>query len=461
LSRQALAAGVRLTAPGRAAQVLVPEDFIGLSYETPQLYNPAYFSRRNAALVSAFRQLGSAGVLRFGGSLSEYTRWRSERGDFSTPKEAAAIAGQANWEWRLTDPSLKGPGAHALTPETLHELRGFLDAVNWRCIWGLNFGSGTPERAADEADHVMRILGPRLLCFQLGNEADFFGGNPLLRGKPYDFDQYWGEYLAFVGAIRARQATAPFAGPDVALNLDWLRRYAEKARGDALFLSSHYYAMGPASDPAMTAERLLAPDARLEGQISTIADICVQTGLRYRMTEGNSCFGGGKPGVSDAYASALWAADYLLRIASAGWLGANLHGGGDGWYTPIEAGVSGQNLRPLHYGMRFAGMFAGARIARCVLPAQDGVSAYLAERGGDTLLAVINKSPRRRLIQHDRSIGGGKAPAAVTVLSGPDLAATSGVLLSDRRPKGPNLESPPYTAALFRWRSGGGPGRGV
>jgi hypothetical protein len=444
-----------LTRP--AGAVAVPADFTGLSYETPQLYNPAYFSRRNAALVAAVRQLGACGVLRFGGALSEYTRWRSERGEFASPKETAAIAGQRNWEWRLTDPSLKGPdpkdpGARALTPEAVRALRGFLDATDWRCIWGLNFGSGSLERAADEADHVMRILGPRLLCFQLGNEPDFFGGNPLLRSKPYDFDQYWAEHAAFVAAIRARQPKAPFAGPDVAVNLDWVRRYAEQARGDALFLSSHYYAMGPASDPAMTAERLLSRDERLERQIATIADICAQAGLRYRMTEGNSCFGGGKPGVSDAYASALWAADYMLRAASAGWLGVNLHGGGDGWYTPIEAGASGQVLRPLFHGMRFGGLFAGAEIARCALPAEVNAGAYFGRRGGETLLAVVNKSPRSIAVRPDATIAS-RAPDACTVLSGPDLGARTGVTLTEQRPSpGPDLPVPAYTAVLFRWR---------
>jgi hypothetical protein len=53
------------------------------------------------------------------------------------------------------------------------------------------------------------------------------------------------------------------------------------------------------------------------------------------MTEGNSCYHGGQPGVSDAFASAPWAADYSLRVAQAGYGGVNLHGGGEGYYAPI------------------------------------------------------------------------------------------------------------------------------
>ena len=45
------------------------------------------------------------------------------------------------------------------------------------------------------------------------------------------------------------------------------------------------------------------------------------------MTEGNTCYRGGKPGVSDVFAASLWAADYLLELASLGYAGVNLHGG--------------------------------------------------------------------------------------------------------------------------------------
>jgi hypothetical protein len=67
----------------------------------------------------------------------------------------------------------------------------------------------------------------------------------------------------------------------------------------------------------------------LEKQIAAAGRAVADSGgLGFRMTEGNSCFGGGKPGVSDALASALWAMDYMLYVASKGYVGVNLHGGG-------------------------------------------------------------------------------------------------------------------------------------
>jgi hypothetical protein len=88
---------------------LMPVDFTGLSYEAPQLYNPAYFSDANTSLVEAFRVLSPHGVLRLGGNLSDVSRWKGLNGDFSTPKQAAGVefGKQHYWEWKLTDPSVR------------------------------------------------------------------------------------------------------------------------------------------------------------------------------------------------------------------------------------------------------------------------------------------------------------------------------------------------------------------
>ena len=443
---------ITIGAPGTEG-VKVPEDFLGLSYETPQLYNPAFFAPGNGPLIEAFRGIAPHGVLRFGGSLSAYSRWRRPGADFGSVKEESAIATQRNWEWELLDPPLAHPIAGAITPEALRSLRGFLDATGWRCIYGLNFGSGTIARAVDEADHVHRILGPRLLCFQLGNEADFWGGNPLLRGKDYSFDLYWDEYRSFVRAIRGRVPNAPFAGPDVALNLGWLARFAERARGDALFCSGHYYGMGPASDPRMGAHRLLANgNEKLTQEMAAVKRIVAQTGMRFRMTEGNSCFGGGKAGVSDAFASALWGFDYALQTASAGYLGINLHGGGEGFYTPVASSPSGQVLRPLHYGMASFAPFLGARLRACPIVETLNATAYLAENGRTRLLAIINKSGTPVAIQLADGLGFSTPPSSGHLLSAPALDDKAHTRIEPIALNSGSLPTiPPYSALTLRW----------
>ena len=432
----------------------MPLDYTGLSYEAAQLYNPAYFSDANTSLVRAFQKLSPHGVLRIGGNLSDVTRWEGPNGDFSTPKQTAGIEyGKTYWEWKLTDASVQANKNGAITPEAIQNLGRFLRATKWKLIYGLNFGCGSPERAAEEAMWVSREAADRLLCFQVGNEADFFGGRPLFRQKPYEFDQYLQEYRTFADAVRARVPQAPFAGPDTATNMVWVDRFGQREGDAATMLTSHFYAMGPAKDPAMDAAFLLSQNVRLDQQIEQVNQATKHAkGLRFRMTEGNSCFGGGKAGVSDAFASALWGADYLLTCASAGYLGVNLHGGGDGLYAPIAVGKElSTELRPLYFGMQFAENFAGWQMQGCSLKTNANLTAWLARRGSERQLALINKDA---------------APVNVRIpwpadkhhislclrLSGPALDAKQGLRLqSVGVPSGNNVSVDGYAALLIRW----------
>src|ERR1700678_1730675 len=86
----------------------MPKDYTGISFEEPQLYNPAYFSVANVTLVEAYKKLSSHGILRSGGHLSDVTRWKGLNGDFDSPRQQAGIEkGKTYWEWKLTDPSVR------------------------------------------------------------------------------------------------------------------------------------------------------------------------------------------------------------------------------------------------------------------------------------------------------------------------------------------------------------------
>ncbi len=393
------AVAVRLSAPaGDWPQM--PADFLGLSYEMGQLYNPQFFSPQNEPLIKAFRGLNSSGVLRLGGHLSNITPW--EGVGLDDPKQVRGVRHgiEDYWEWPLVDPIVQHNKRGMLTRLAFKNLRGFLDAVNWRLIYGLNFACGSAARAADEAAAVAGIMGDRLIAFVIGNEPDGFCEDSFFRPKNYGVEQYLVEYEEWVEAIREKLPQARFAGPDTENKVDtWVQEYARRTRGDAVLLTSHFYGMGPASDPGMTAERLLRKvNPELEAQIAAVAAARrAAGGTPYRMDEGNSCFGGGRKDVSDAYTSALWAADYVLKAACAGFAGVNLHGGGVGVYTPIESSESAPaSPRPVYFGLQFAQMFAGCRIAPCVLETSANVSAYQAVRdeGGSAervLLAFVNK----------------------------------------------------------------------
>ena len=90
----------------------------------------------------------------------------------------------------------------------------------------------------------------------------------------------------------------------------------------------------------VTTERLLAGDPRVAQSARDIVRTADAHKLIYRMSEGNSCYRGGKPGMSNAFAASLWAADYLLTLASLGCAGVNLHGGDSRF---LSAGLGDHN----------------------------------------------------------------------------------------------------------------------
>ena len=58
------------------------------------------------------------------------------------------------------------------------------------------------------------------------------------------------------------------------------------------------------------------------------AGIAQQFGKEFMMFETNTASCGGFPGISDSFASALWAVDYALQMAYSNFTGALLHIGG-------------------------------------------------------------------------------------------------------------------------------------
>jgi hypothetical protein len=57
---------VDLTIDSHKGLATMPQDFVGLSYESAQLADPAFFAASNTTLVRAFRELCPRGVLRLG-----------------------------------------------------------------------------------------------------------------------------------------------------------------------------------------------------------------------------------------------------------------------------------------------------------------------------------------------------------------------------------------------------------
>jgi hypothetical protein len=302
-------------------------------------------------------------------------------------------------------------------------------------------GTNTPARAADEAAFVAKALGSRLHYFQIGNEVDLFGRH-LRDPQTWSASTYLTEWLALARAVAARVPRAAFGMPDVNSNISWLQQIAD-AWGSVenpphvTTLSHHYYFGGPPSNPDVNIPNLLKPATM--AKVQSIADIAAaaaaKMGARVRMTEGNTCYRGGKPGISDVFAAALWAADYSLLLAASNYSGINLHGGtapiitsglggvmfGDEvlkaqgatpeqiashphpYYAPIASFGADYILEPVAYGLKFAGSFSGGSLIQTdftskLQAAGVNASAYAAKlAGGQKSVIVVNKDTENDL----------------------------------------------------------------
>jgi hypothetical protein len=408
LARAAGTVSIRLD-PGRRIGS-IPTDFMGLSYEISSVAVPGLLSADNRPYVQLVRNLGPQGVIRIGGNTSDFSSYQAGGTSQSLPKDTVVNA------------------------ENLRQLRGFLDAIGWKLIWGLNLGSNELNNAVEEARAIANAMGDRLLALQVGNEPDLFK-NAGHRTGIYDYAAWHAEYRRFKSAIRATLPRVPFAGPDIAGGrVDWMESFARDEGGDIALLTAHHYLANQA-DPTSTIELMLRDGKNYEAVLAKFQSIADGAHLPYRLCETASYSGGGKSGVSNSFAAALWVLDYLFVLASYGCSGVNLETGINhlGWishYTPISDDHMGHyGAAPEYYGLlAFAQASKGEQIAVNCDTSGINLTAYATRQNARAMtLAVINKDLHRDATVE--VIGAAPQQARVMRLSGPSLSALDGLTL--------------------------------
>jgi hypothetical protein len=389
------APAARIVMPARATGSTVPSSIVGLSYETDNLRDPRFFAASNRGLVQAFRRLNPRGVLRLGGNTSDLAR-------------PAGFDGPLPVLHPLYRDKARIQPYYDVTPEALDALAGFLDATGWKLIFGINMRADSPELALTFARMVRDRLGPRLLALQLGNEANNY------------FKRYE-DYKAAWDRLAAPLGRTGIAGPDSGANTDWVRRFGVEVP-ESVLLSRHYYR--EAAEHGSLGD-ILRHDDEFDREIATLARAARGHAHGFWLTETNSYYRGGRDGVSNAFASALWGLDFTLSAAFHGATGVCFQGGprrsiessleghdtgGRGADTDksivarIEAAASnyspiGGDLdtgfapRPLYYGLLCAQLLAGGRFYE--LERADplpGVRVYATAHEDGTRIVAINTS---------------------------------------------------------------------
>jgi hypothetical protein len=429
---------VRVTLdPARTINV-IPPDFMGLGYEISSVARPGQLSAQNSVYVQLVQTLGKHGIIRVGGNTSDYSSYSSTGQPLSSPE---------------------GKAGSVVNDTVLRELGSFLDATGWKLIWGLNLGNGTQENAIDEAKAVTAAAGNNLLAFEIGNEPDLFPRHEVHRNAPYNYDDYLREYRTYRNAIRKALPNIAFAGPDAADASDWVSGFASDEGKDIRLLTHHYYREG--QNPGSTIDKLLHTDPKLAPILAKLSAASEASGVPYRICETNSFSGGGKPGVSDTLAAALWVLDFMFILARAGCAGVNMETGVNqrgfiSSYSPIGDDEQGHYwAAPEYYGMlAFAQSGTGRIIGSTIDAGNRNLTAYATQPSKDrTVLTLINKEPSTDavvLIDASTSFRSG----SLIRLSGPSLESKSGITLGGAAVSPSGSWKPSHKERVSRTRTG-------
>jgi hypothetical protein len=303
-----------------------------------------------------------------------------------------------------------------------------------------------PAAAAREVASARAALGPRLVAVEIGNEPDAYGRHGF-RALPWIAQGYEEQVSSYREAIAALAPGVPLAGPDVSgsgIFPEW--GFAEAASQAPLMLTGHHYPLGCAQSPPPSIESLLS--AALRGReahsLETYLSVSVPAEVPFRVDETNSVSCGGVPGISNTFASALWAAGYIGQAMAAGTTGVNLQGNPTNCvgYTPIcapdAASLAAGRMRaePDWYALLLTRTLIGYRplATSIVSAAAPDLAAYGFAGPARTrkLLLVDDEAPGAVPLALRVPLGPGLGAARVLRLTGPSLTATDGTRLGGR-----------------------------
>ena len=432
----ALPASASADAPAVSAQIggapsgqAMGSGFIGFSFEYRAMH--VYTGRDpravNPVLVQLLKALtpGQRPVLRIGGNSTD-----------------------ATW-WPIRGMIPPGGISYSLTKGWLRTAQTLARAIGARLIMGVNLAGGRPAIAAAEARAILEGIGTRYVqALEIGNEPDLYGmfswykdrrGN-FVFSRPNDYtpDAFTAEFSRWHAVL----PPFPLAGPAFA-GLSWMPNLNTflNAEPAVRIVTFHRYPLrGCVTDPAdpffASIPNLLADSssAGLAQQVAPYVGIAHGHEAPFRLDELNSAACSGKRGVSDTFASALWALDTLFNLASVGVDGVNIHTLPKAAYEPFVFAKSGNawsaSVHPLYYGLlMFAQAFPpGARLLPVSTPA--GAVKIWATQGTDgrTRAVVINKSTDTP-VTVQLQLPGPPAPAGAESLLAPSVSATTGITL--------------------------------
>jgi hypothetical protein len=343
------AATASVTVSPNGPAVRVPASFLGFSTE---YWTLPFWERRPDVAARVLALIHVPGdpplVLRIGGDSADHSFWET--------------AGQEVPEW-----------AFELTPSWLEQTRALVRRSRLHVILDLNVVTASPRIAATWAQVASRQL-PRgsVVGFEIGNEPDIYSRGDwlaVLRGVsdartilPLSISpaRYARDYLGYARAIDRFAPAVPLLGPAVAnpvRHLGWIALFLRGPRPGLGAVTAHRYPYSECSFPGThgfaTIARLLSEQATagMAGALRPAVRLAHRADLPFRLTELNSVTCGGRPGVSNTFATALWAPDALFELIRAGVDAADVHVREHTVNAAFVVTPQGLEARPLLYGL--------------------------------------------------------------------------------------------------------------
>ena len=411
--------------------IRIPESFLGLS--TEYWATPAW-DREGAVLdrVLSFLHVPGDGplVLRIGGDSANEALWESEVGEFP--------------EWIVE-----------LTPSWLAQTSALARQAGVRLILDLNVITASPEISAQWAGAAEAAL-PRgsIAGFEIGNEPDLYSrsywikvvAQTIAASQPLPDSlspaAYAADFGQYAGAVAAVAAGVPLLGPAVASPVrgpHWISALLASQHPGLRAVTAHQY---PYSACARPGSPRFPTIARLLGEPATVGmakalepgiRLAAHAGLPFRLTELNSVTCGGRPGVSNTFATALWAPDALFELLRAGVNAVNIHVRPGTSNAAFWLSSHGLSANPLLYGL--------VLFARAVGHGSELVPLHVAAHGlalkvwavrlrsGALHVLLINKGSRTATVVL-RFLGFG--PGSVCRMLAPSVSSRRGVTLGGR-----------------------------
>lgn len=357
----------------------------------------------------------------------------------------------------------KVPTSHA--PAWVFEIGdGWLDRLSelarrdgLHVMLDLNLAVHSPDMAASLARAAANALpAGSLVGLSVGNEPDLYVHESGLARervastspsasthwtRGYSPTTYRRDYGTYAGALTRAAPGVPLAAPEMtAFRPEWLSGLIDAGLLSPRLITIHAYATSicwpTTSTYYPTIASLLGENATagLAAGLRGAVALARATGRKLLVTEFNSVSCGGKTGVTDSFATALWAPDALFEMIRAGVSGVNWHIRPGMPNAPFRLTPAGVLTRPELYGLALFAQMTGSK-ARLVGARLSGRAALhlkvWAVRSHTALhVLLINKGQHAARVSL-RDPAGGEA-AHVMRLWAPSVASTHGVTLGGR-----------------------------